>query len=490
MLFLNVKLAVKIPAIIIIYLLRFNFDFKFSFKNPRLPLFYLLIIITAFVGFALNDTFDAPNYLAVFFIGIAFWGMCLLAVHQVKLAVEKNDTEVIHRTIIAFFVINAVISLINIGLIVWETGALNPYRYQGGYQKYFIQTGDYIRGLTFDTSTTNAVLNAFGVIYFLTKKNPMMVLVCMVVLLLTGSNFTNVALMAVLVLLFIFKTNRDQKSIIVVCAMLLAVFMAKVSPQNNLYTFVTVRNMIAPPTLPAVSEASANNKQPVNPEDIKRQAAKNYLDSIKAKLNINRQPIPAVYVIPYVGAGRYIISGPDINTPPYQTATDTDNEQRQLLAFIDTHKTELPMSAKNSFSYGLPGKGIAFLQTLKFLQRHPLKAVAGDGIGNFSSKVAFKAAGLGLAGGYPAKHVYISNDFLANHLDVYLNFFSKKAELHSLTNSPSSVYDQLLAEYGLLGILAFCIFYLGFFIRQRRYLTYGIPVLLLVLAVFFYRLLV
>src|SRR6202000_793144 len=120
------------------------------------------------------------------------------------------------------------------------------------------------------------------------------------------------------------------------------------------------------------------------------------------------------------------------------------------------------------FSWGLPGKGIAFLQTVKFLGNHPLKIAAGDGVGNFSSKVAFKATVLGLEGCYPARYAYISNDFIANHLDVYLNFFSKRAELHSLTNTPSSVYDQLLAEYGLLGVAAFCIFYLGFFISQHR----------------------
>ena len=29
-----------------------------------------------------------------------------------------------------------------------ETGTLNPYTYQGDYQKYFINTGDYIKGIT------------------------------------------------------------------------------------------------------------------------------------------------------------------------------------------------------------------------------------------------------------------------------------------------------------------------------------------------------
>ncbi len=106
-------------------------------------------------------------------------------------------------------------------------------------------------------------------------------------------------------------------------------------------------------------------------------------------------------------------------------------------------------------------------------------------MGNFSSKLAFKATGLTFSGGFPAKYIYINRDFLVNHLDIYLNFFSKIRELHSLTNSPFSVYDQLLAEYGLLGLAAFAIFYLGYFFRQIRYLSYGIPILILMLAVFF-----
>ena len=111
--------------------------------------------------------------------------------------------------------------------------------------------------------------------------------------------------------------------------------------------------------------------------------------------------------------------------------------------------------------------------------------IVGDGIGNFSSKLAFKATGLGFEGGYPAKYIYISRDFLSNHLDIYLNFFSRRSGLHSLTNSPYSVYDQLIAEYGLLGIAAFAVFYLGFFTKHFKKLTYGIPILIMMMAFFF-----
>src|SRR5258708_28953381 len=122
MLFLNVKLVIKIPAIIIIYLLRFNFRFGFSFKNSRLPLFYLLIIGIAFIGLLINKNYESGNYMLLFFTGLAFWGLCLLAIHQVKLSVENNDIEIIERTIVVFFMVNAVVSLVNIAGIIWETG--------------------------------------------------------------------------------------------------------------------------------------------------------------------------------------------------------------------------------------------------------------------------------------------------------------------------------------------------------------------------------
>ena len=90
LLFLNVKLAVKIPAIVIIYLLRFNFKFGFSFKKTRLPLFYPMVIIIALFNLVVYKGYGNTNYPVVFLMGMGFWLLCLLAVHQVKIAVEDN----------------------------------------------------------------------------------------------------------------------------------------------------------------------------------------------------------------------------------------------------------------------------------------------------------------------------------------------------------------------------------------------------------------
>jgi hypothetical protein len=502
-LFLNVKLAIKIPAIALIYLLQFDFKFGFSFKNSRLPLFYLLAIAIAVLNWIIGMNYLNLNYNLVLLTGIGFWVMCILAMHQVKLFVEHNDTETIHRTIVIFFIINAVLSLGNLALIMYQSGTINPYTFQGDHQKYFLGTGDYIKGISFDTSTTNAVLNALGVIYFLTKKNTAMLFVCMAVMLFTGSNFTNLILLVCFAILFIFRSTRDQKSLIVICIVLLVVFMGRISPQNNTYVVEIFKrdfhlnkphpaapvrpHLYLPITLMPDSLLSADEKG--------WKTAQRYVDSVYVinhpeLLNASKKVVLPVKRptdgIAKTEGGRVLIPKPDINQAPYQHVIDTSAYQKRLLTFIDEHKTGLPLSTNDNgkFSF-LPGKVAGWLQTFHFFQQHPSKIFTGEGIGNFSSKLAFRVSGLGFAGGYPQKLTYIDPDFLSNHLDIYLNYFSKKTDLHSLINNPDSAYDQLLAEYGLLGFIAFMACYIGYFMKHYKQLTYGLPILMMILALFF-----
>ncbi len=112
------------------------------------------------------------------------------------------------------------------------------------------------------------------------------------------------------------------------------------------------------------------------------------------------------------------------------------------------------------------------------------KILSGDGIGNFSSKLAYKATGLKMAGSFPSGLTYLNTDFLYNHFSLYVYFSLKPAESHSIIHSPASVYDQLMTEYGLIGIIAFTIYYIGFFGRQWKSLTYGLPVIAILLSFF------
>ena len=487
LLFLNVKLVVKLAAIVLICLLQFNFKFGFRLRNSRLPLFYLIIIGIGILNWLITAGFTNLNYNFAFLTGICFWLFSILAIHQVKLSVELHDPSVIHKTIQVFFIINAIVSLAVFIIIVYKTGTINPYLYQGEYQKYFIGTGDYIKGISFDTSTTNSVLNAFGVIYFLNRKKAIMVLLCMIILLLTGSNITNMILCVVLLFVFIFQSDRDQKSLILICLFLLVIFMAKVSPQNNQYlvnSYEKIFNKAGLKKQPAATLLSIREKpdSTLTPEERKQKIAILYLDSLY-RVQIEKQK--GNILPPVVPSQKLLIPGDDINTPKFQHKSIITPVEENMFQFIFAHPAELPMSSNANFHPQYPGKLIAWQQTITYLKQHPEKIITGLGIGNFSSKLAFRTSGIKVAGSYPEKYKYISNAFLSNHLDLYLYYFSKADGLHSIINNPSSVYDQLLGEYGLSGLLAFFIFYIGFFLRSINKLTYGIPLILLLSGIFF-----
>jgi hypothetical protein len=485
-LFLNVKLVVKLAAIALIYLLQFNFKLDFKIRNSRLPIFYLAVIGIAIFNLILTAGFTNINYTIAFLTGTFFWTLCILAMHQLKLCVEQSSEAVIHRTIIAYFLLNALISISTYVIIVIKTGAINPYLYQGEYQKYFIGTGDYIKGISFDTSTTNAVLNGFGVIYFLSKKNVKMMMLCMIILLMTGSNITNFLLAAVLLLMFIFRTDRDQKSLVFVCLLLLVIFLAKVSPQNNSYVSTYLGNIInsedKKPTVENLSPITLRPDNTLTAEERNEKIATLYLDSLYRLRNDMENK---VIVHPAALVQKTEIPTADINSAPYQHKSIITPVEDNMKQFIQLHSNELTLSTNENYHSQLPGKILAYKQTFDFFKQNPLKIISGTGTGNFSSKLAFKTTGLNIAGGYPQRFIYINEPFLKNHLDLYLSYFTKPDGFHSIANNPNSVYDQLLSEYGLLGLSAFIIFYLGFFLKNFKKLSYGIPLTFFLSGIFF-----
>ena len=487
LLFLNVKLIVKVAAIVLIYLLQFNFKFGFHWRNSRLPLFYPIAIAIGILNWFLLAGFNDTNYTVAFLTGIFFWALCILAVHQVKLFIEQNSPAVIHQTITVFFLLNALVSLIVFFGIIVKTGTINPYLYQGEYQKYFIGTGDYIRGISFDTSTTNAVLNAFGVIFFLMKKNPLMVLLCMSILLLTGSNLTNFLLAATLLFIFIFQSDKNQKSVIIICFLFLVIFLAKISPQNNNYVANNLGAIFKKPVQEQIQYANilSIRERPdstLSPDERKEKIATLYLDSLYRLREEYQQKIIAK---DNFFSGKIAIPTADINTLPYQHKSIVTPVQKKMSEFIRLRSSELPISSDTNYHSKLPGKIIALQQTVNFFKQNPFKIFSGTGVGNFSSKLAFKTTGFNVAGGYPEKYLYLNPAFVSNHLDLYLYYFTKEDGRHSIINNPNSVYDQLLSEYGLLGLATFIIFYLGFFIKKFKVASYGIPLIAFLSAIFF-----
>lgn len=481
-LFMDVKLVVKLVAICLIYIMQPNFRFGFRLKVSRLPLFYPCVIAIAVFNWAIYQNFSA-NYSVVFITALLFWATCILAIHQLKLIVESTSTEILHNTLRWFFILNIAMAVFNLSTIFWEIGFQNPFRYQGEYQKYFVNTGDHIKGISFDSSTTNALINSFGAVYFLYRKQYLLLIACMSVLILTASNFTNVILLLVFVVVFLFRSIRDQKTMIAISAMMLIVFLAKFSPQNDNYVEELFKRYVLknPVDRKETQKLIPIRERPdslLDNNSKKEKLAVLYLDSLERERQAaDKNEVILATITP---PERPVIPGDSIHTPTFQSKKDTTAFQHQLFAFAAIHK----ISPQN-FAKGEPGKLIAFNELFNFMKHETGKMFTGNGAANFSSKLAFRATGLQMAGGFPHQFIYSHPDFLNNHFNVYKYFFTKTAGSHSLVHSPASVYGQVMGEYGVLGIVSLLVFYFGFFLRRLRSLSYGIPLLGLLAAAFF-----
>jgi hypothetical protein len=283
-LFMDVKLVVKAFALIFIYFMHPDFNFGFRTKDSRLPLFYLIVVLIAILNFIFYHNFSG-NYVMVALAGVLIWIACILAIHQIKLFVERTDIEILHNTLLVFFILNIAFSLLNLTVILIDTGFRNPFLFAGQYQKYFINTGDFIKGITGDTSVTNALINCFGIVYFLYQKKYLLVLACMTILLMTASNFSNIILFLVFIGIFLFKSIKEQKSIVVICIMTGVLFLIKFSPQNENYLTATLskyftrlkENIITPKKEYPLRETPDSL---LSPEDRKAKFALLLLDSL------------------------------------------------------------------------------------------------------------------------------------------------------------------------------------------------------------------
>ena len=222
---------------------------------------------------------------------------------------------------------------------MWETGSLNPYTYQGNFQKYFIGTGDYIKGISFDTSTTNAAINAFGVFLFLEKRKWGMLLLCLSCLLLTGSNLVNLLLLICLVFLIFFRTGKDQKSIIILCMIPMIVFWARVSPQNNNYIASAYKKLTGSQAAVTREKEIPLIQQPddfLTPDQKKEKFALLYLDSIRKVLTDRFEAAQGSADFAYFAAEeKPVVPVANIHSAAYQHKDDTNTLRREWMEFTE-----------------------------------------------------------------------------------------------------------------------------------------------------------
>jgi hypothetical protein len=483
---LNVKLPVKIIAVLFFVAMQWKSISVKDFLKQRYLLFYFSMIGIGIINFLLRYKNYNATYFITLIVGICFWLMSAVIAYLLYTTVQKENPVKIHNTLAAFFILHVTVIFLNLIQIIIETGTLNPYTYKGLNQKYFISTGDFITGISFDAPVTTAFTCVFGLLYFLYRKQFILSIACMAALLIMASNFANLILIGVFVFAFAFYSTKIQKSFILVYIGMLIIFMVKISPQNNEHVGRIFYLLIDKPyDLPPVKTLSLAElkKEPdslLNFEQRRKKYAQNFIDSMSAIRLANNYKAPANKL-----AKKIIDSNNDKPDPvfyQFHESVVTEEKINRYAHFINqVYSPQQQDSLKKKYNWKSPGKWIAAKQLINLFKDHPSKILTGDGIANFSSRLAFKATLLNTAGKYPAPLKYINPDFLYNHLYLYLYYHSQGQSKHEAKNTPDAVYYQVAGEYGIAGLLCLLFLYFGYFLRRIPKKSFGLP-LLLVLA--------
>ena len=187
-------ISLKILGVVFIYALRPNF--KFGFKEGRIPKFYLYILILSLVAFVLHVRDFSKEYLVAFFVGNLFWLFGLLAFHQTRLSLEKYGPDGMYRLMKTFAVLNLGFSLYQLIVIMGITGKINPY--SNIPFPYGMSTGDNIYGIFLENSYYNMMVSAILAIYFLYKRNIFYSLIASTTLILVFGNFGTLMFVGIL----------------------------------------------------------------------------------------------------------------------------------------------------------------------------------------------------------------------------------------------------------------------------------------------------
>ena len=207
---LNVKLIVKLVAIILVSLWQFRRINFSDLKEHKLLLFYASMIIIALLNLVLQSSSLTTNYLVAAGLGIFFWMLAAITSFLLFSFVKRTAPAILHHTITIFFILHILTVFINLLRIMIETGSINPYTFKGLNQKYYISTGDFISGISFDSPVTTALISAFALLYFLFKKNYGLSLAAMASMLIIGSNLTNLCVIIILAIIFVIRSSAVQ----------------------------------------------------------------------------------------------------------------------------------------------------------------------------------------------------------------------------------------------------------------------------------------
>ncbi len=472
-----VKIYVKVAAIAFyfIYLL-----YK-KYKTPALngfSKFYYIMPVIGTIGSLLHNSFAAPGYWFGWGMSFINWIIAGIAVHFLSAAVFNLPKEKVVASIKLFFLVNALYSFGELVYMIIDSGQLVPYWYWEPTEYYGGSTGDHVKGIMSNISVTNATLNALGTLYFIYNNQFKWAALCIVILLLCTSNLTLILLLASLIGIFIFIGKKNIRMQILRSLLIIAIIYPVLSLNNIKYVQAVYDRETEKKETPTTIAAAP--KKADLPYYEQKLTQKQQYEFDKSKYYHMRRSDSSL--ISYKDDLKYIQQfgiAKSKNNPTLKLEPSFLKTSIEKWYGIKYEKTPLALDGGSLI------KIYTHKQTLYYLFERKRNLPFGAGMGNFSSKQAIKSTGLGMQGDYPTKYIYISDDFLLYHLYSLAYVFSLPIGEHSIINMPNSIYNQVAGEYGLIGILCFLLFYIGYILKHfkslkaTRYIT---PIFLLFLG--------
>jgi len=458
-------LSLKIAGLVFVCLARWNW--KFGFNKGRLPLFFILILLLAVFNYCFITREFTYEYTVAFIVGNLFWIFSLISIHQIKLGVEKYGYDSVCQTMKVFNVINfvaCIYQLINIMLI---TGTINPYSEKLPFP-YGMSTGDNIFGAFMQNSYYNNMVSAILALFFIFKRNLLHAFIATTCLILVFGNFGTIVFTGILAALFVVGI---ASAIIQNTKGGIAGWLRQISPPGSYFLYLPALVLYV---VALYSIASPRNlTYIVDKVKDKIFSVKNNDENNYATM-LNNEKMEAQAFDPFSG---YLDRKEDslvgnTNVASFSKVSDF---------------TETKLDAKLQLTYAyinkLQGKNLSVLETWAYLKSSPQAFLFGAGTTRFSSLIAQKMSGFDSSRIFmQILPQYASKPYSENHmLLIKVRNEVKDKALYSTANWPDSLYNQLLGEYGVIGMLMFALFYLGFFVRKISRWSYGLWILAVLL---------
>lgn len=418
---------VKFAALAGLVLLNLRSFKKFNLRE--IPAFYVLIAGLEVLKFTfINESYSLPHFLQ-FAMGMVYWLSAIALCWIISYNVRHHQN--VPQTLQVVALLNLLFTLYQFGRICLIEGTINPFN-TGHNHPYGISTGDLLSGLFHGVHLTNAFVSLFLCLYFIYTKKHLFTFFALLCLLLTGNNYATLVFGLGSAILFFTAGDKVRRLTIGASALFTVLFYVLVTPLNAEYMLEKVAHVSA--TLP-------NSRRVLEQED-------------SQKANGSLEIAIADTISPY-----------DIEGGTAKKITVKGEAADTLFNFVVQS-----------------GKVRSYYQTKNFLMSSPVHFLFGAGMGGFSSKLAFNSSGI-MEGSSLSKLLpkYETPYFKKNHKALYSFLKTQHIMFHSESNRPFSVYNQLLGEYGIIGLLLFVVTYLWFFIKRIHLRRFGLPILITLL---------